>query len=141
MTHHYNGATLLIPRQLLLQNHMENLDWSNVAFIISLAILILKYFEFKQLVQQQKQKQQESETIKIVRCRVEYDPNDPKHKIIYVFDRENNKFLTQAESIKQAVINLVQLNYTTITFHPDYCPPEIFEASKKINTDDITKAI
>jgi hypothetical protein len=120
---------------------MENLDWSNVAFIILLAILILKYFEFKQLARQEKQNQQSLDTVNIVRCSVEYDPNDPKHKMIYVFNRENNQFLTQADSIKQAVINLVQQNYTTITFHPDHCPPEIFEASKKIDSDDIAKAI
>jgi hypothetical protein len=119
---------------------MENLDWSNVAFIILLAILILKYFEFKQLARQEKQNQQELETIKIVRCSVEYDPDDPKHKMIYVFDRENNQFLTQAESIKQAVVNLVeQQKYTTITFHPDHCPPEVFEQTRQITINDFAK--
>jgi hypothetical protein len=61
--------------------------------------------------------------------------------MIYVFDRENNQFLTQADSIKQAVINLVQQNYTTINLHPDHCPPQIFEARKKIDSNDIAKAI
>jgi len=118
---------------------MEELDLNIVFFAIVLAILVIKYFEFKLYYRQEKQKQQVALT-NIVRLRVEYDPNDPQRKMLYVFDRETDQFLTQAESVKQAVKNLVRQNYNTITFHPDHCPPDVFEASKKITADDFVEA-
>jgi hypothetical protein len=118
---------------------MEELDTNIVFVVIAIAILVLKYFEARHYYRQEKQKQQVV-VANLVRCRVEYDPNDSQHKMLYVFDRETDQFLTQAESVKQVVKNLVRQNYNTITFHPDHCPPDVFEASKTITADDFVEA-
>jgi hypothetical protein len=119
---------------------MENFDLDSVMLVVLvIAILIYKYFDARAYFRQEKQTQIEEGTVNLVRCEVEYDPNDPNRKMLYVFDRDNKQFLTQADSIKQAVINLIDQKYTTITFHPDHCPPEVFEASKKITINDFAK--
>jgi len=120
---------------------MENINLDAVLFGLVVAILIYKYFDARAYFRQAKQNQDGSQIADdtFVRCEVEYDPNDPTRKMLYVFDRDNKQFLTQAESIKQVVINLVEQKYTTIIFHPDHCPPEVFEASKKITINDFAK--
>jgi hypothetical protein len=121
---------------------MENINLDSVLlFGLVLAILVYKYFDARAYFRQEKQNQDGSQITNdnIVRCEVEYDPNDPTRKMLYVFDRDNKQFLTQADSIKQAVINLIDQKYTTITLHPDHCPPEVFEASKKISINDFAK--
>jgi hypothetical protein len=121
---------------------MENINLDSAVFFgLVIAILIYKYFDARAYFRQAKQNQDGFQIAdgNIVRCEVEYDPNDPTRKMLYVFDRDNKQFLTQADSIKQAVINLIEQKYTTITFHPDHCPPEVFEASKKITINDFAK--
>jgi hypothetical protein len=118
---------------------MENINLDSVLFGLVIAILVYKYFDARAYFRQAKQTQIEEDHINLVRCGVEYDPNDPARKMLYVFDRDNKQFLTQADSIKQVVVNLIDQKYTTITFHPDHCPPEVFEASKKISINDFTK--
>jgi hypothetical protein len=71
-------------------------------------------------------------------CAVEYDSQDPNHKIVYVYNQQNQTFLTQAETIRAAISNLVDQGYTQITFHPEHCPKEIFDSmrfykSKEVN--------
>jgi fructose/tagatose bisphosphate aldolase len=118
---------------------MENINLDSVLFGLVIAILVYKYFDARDYFRQEKQTESQITNDNIVRCEVEYDPNDPTRKMLYVFDRDNKQFLTQADSIKQAVINLIDQKYTTITLHPDHCPPEVFEASKKITINDFAK--
>jgi hypothetical protein len=118
---------------------MENINSDTMLFGLVIAILIYKYFDARAYFRQEKQTESQITNDNIVRCEVEYDPNDPDRKMLYVFDRDNKQFLTQADSIKQAVVNLIDQKYTTITFHPDHCPPDVFEASKKITINDFAK--
>jgi hypothetical protein len=119
---------------------MENIDLNGILVSFVVTILVLKCIDAWHYFRQKNQSQPEEDTGNLVRCEVKYDPNDPSRKLLYVFDRDNNQFLTQAESIKQAVVNLVeQQKYTTITFHPDHCPPEVFEQTRQIIINDFAK--
>ena len=120
---------------------MENIDLDSVLFGLLIAVLVYKYFDARNYFRQAKTAQTQEETVKSVRCSVEYDPNDPKHKVVYLFDRQTDQFLTQAGNIKEAVKNLVRQVYEVITFHPDHCPPEVFEQTKRITINDITRVL
>ena len=120
---------------------MENIDLDSVLFGLLIAVLVFKYFDTRNYLRQAKRTQPQEETVKSVRCSVEYDPKDPKHKVVYIFDRQTDCFLTQGSNIKEAVKNLVRQGYEVITFHPDHCPPEIFEQTKRITINDFTQTL
>jgi hypothetical protein len=118
---------------------MEDLNLFSILISCIATVLILKYLEARNFHRQLKQGQLKEDPAKTANCIVEYDPSDPNHNMLYIFDRNNKKFLTQARTIKEALRTLVKQGYETITFHPDYCPPEIFEQTKNITANDFAK--